>query len=82
MRFREHRGQLADSMATCVELADRQALIDHLSGLYAPYEHSYDFSRIEVKPYFMEPDQRIDWGETYIVSLPTFGVLGFTDTAV
>ena len=80
MKFREHRGRLEDSMATSVEIGDRQHLIDHITSLHACFLHNYDFSRIEVAPYLMEPDDRIGWKETYIVTLPGYGVLGFTDS--
>jgi len=74
MRFREHRGTLADSMATVVEVADRAALVAHVENLLG---HAAD---IEVKPYG-GVDQRNGW-DTYIVTLAGYGVLGFTDGAL
>lgn len=79
MRFREHRGSLADSLATLVELDTRAQLIEHIENCYACFIHGYDFSEIRIEPYFMEPDARCGWERTYIVSLPGLGVIGFTD---
>lgn len=76
MKFREHRGQLGDSMETVKELPDRAALIDHL---YASFPQPLNFENIKIEPYFMEPDVRIDWDQTYIVTLDGIGVIGFTD---
>lgn len=76
MKFREHRGQLADSMETCIDLPDRESLIDHL---YRNFCAPLPFDQIEVKPYDEEPDTRIGWSRTYIVTLEKFGVIGFTD---
>lgn len=76
MKFREHRGALADSMATCVEIADRTALIEHL---YRNFSAPLPFYAITISPYDEEPDRRIDWPCTYIVMLKGFGVIGFTD---
>lgn len=79
MKFREHRGGLADSLATVIELETRTQLIEHIENLYAGYVHGYDFTNIEVKPYYMKRDKRCGWKRTYIVSLPSFGPIGFTD---
>jgi hypothetical protein len=81
MKFREHRGTLAldDSMQTCVELDDRAALVEHVTRLHDCFIHDYDFSNLVVKPYFMERDTRCGWEQTYIVVLPGFGPIGFTD---
>ena len=34
MKFREHRGSLADSLKTGVELPDRAALLEHVRKLF------------------------------------------------
>jgi hypothetical protein len=63
-------------MATCVELPNRAALVEHL---YRSHELPLPFENLEIKPYFMEPDTRIGWDQTYIVTLEGFGPIGFTD---
>jgi hypothetical protein len=79
MKFREHRGHLTDSMKTLVEIKDRDALVNHLRYVFREFDAPLDFSLIRIEPYFMEPDVRIGWDHTYIVALPGYGVLGFTD---
>lgn len=76
MKFREHRGTLDDSMATVVDLPDREALIAHCWTLLGPFKHLFKEADLKVKPYCM--DQRIGWN-THIVTLANYGVLGFTD---
>lgn len=84
MRFREHRGQLADSMETLVTVEDRAELVEHCKKLLEPYSGWVDFWKIrtdelEIKPYMDRPDTRIGWDKTYIVTIPGYGVMGFTD---
>lgn len=75
MKFRPQRGGLAEAMAEMVEVDGRDGLIAHLRGLYG--EGAYDYSNMNVK--FYSIDKRIDWKETYIVTIPGITVLGFTD---
>lgn len=82
MKFREHRGSLADSITTEVLLADRKALVEHVENLHLCFIHNYDFSMLTVKSYHMQPDARIGWDKTYIVSLPGYGPIGYTDCDV
>ena len=74
MKYRHHRGLLAESLATVVELADRAALVQHLQQTYGAMEPVRD-DLIEVQWYAY--DSRIDW-QTYIVLLNGSPV-GFTD---
>lgn len=68
-------------MATLVTLPDRQALVQHVQKIYASWLPAYDFSHgLTVKPYFMEPDKRCGWAQTYIVLLEGLGPIGFTDS--
>lgn len=77
MKFRLHRGSLAESMETCVDLpATRASIVAHLNALPLPMFNAIEAS-IQVKPYG-GPDNRIGWAATYIVSDHT-GVIGFTD---
>ena len=84
MRFREHRGQLDDSMATLVTVRDRQELVEHCKKVLEPYNewnlfHEIKFDQLEIKEYFMQPDKRIGWEHTYLVTIPGYGVMGFCD---
>jgi hypothetical protein len=78
MRFREHRGGLAESMETAIEVATRDDLIAHLRAVLAPWPTAPDPAAIICEPYSGE-DRRIGWAQTYIVTLPGYGVLGFAD---
>lgn len=84
MKFREHRGTLADSMQTQVELPDRAALLAHIAKLLEPFGYKFEPSWVHVEPYAWYEadkaywDKRVRW-HTYIVTLDGYGVLGFTD---
>ena len=76
MKFREHRGHLYDSMQTLVEVADRKALVEHINKLYQGYPPVTE-ETLRIEPYGR--DDRINW-DTYIVTLPGYGVIGMTDS--
>ncbi len=81
MKFREHRGTLADSMATMVELEPtKTALVLHLQSILAgwPSAPMPMHFNTNVQWYYGE-DPRIDWKATYIVTILRYGVIGFTD---
>jgi len=74
--FRQHRGSLADAMKTVTDLKDREALEQDImswwcAGLLPDLADMWTESYGGV-------DERIDW-DTWVVHLPGYGVLGFTD---
>lgn len=81
MRFREHRGGLAESMETMVELPDRAAVIAHIQKLLRSYMFEVNDWDIHCHLYSERPDTRIGWDVTYIVTLDDYGVIGFSDEA-
>jgi hypothetical protein len=85
MKYRDHRSGLAQSLATMVDLpATRAALIAHLAQTW-PFDCGLADLGVErlkgvtVERYHESGDHRIGWKEVWIVVLPGFGVLGFTD---
>ena len=83
MKFRETRGTLAESMETMVELPDRASLIEHVQDILDRIcPEKQDASRIEITLHRSEPDCRIGWKQTSLVTLEGWGVLGFTDSTV
>lgn len=86
MRFREHRGSLADSMETVVSFDQgRDALIRYCQLLLKPYGYEFDSSQFHVEPYGSPDgrafrDSRVDppW-DTHLVTIDGYGVMGFTD---
>lgn len=76
MKFREHRGGLAESMETTIELEDRAALIAHCRALLDQWYFSFRDEDLSVEPYGR--DERIGW-DTHIVTIKGYGVMGFTD---
>jgi hypothetical protein len=79
MRFREHRGGLAESLETTVMLDDRAALLAHLARLLADYPTAAPLvSEKTVHVKHLIYDNRCDW-DTYIVTVDDYGVMGFTD---
>lgn len=77
IRFREHRGGLAESMATLVELEDRDALVAYVQKLLRPFTDVRP-EQVEVKPY-SGADPRIGWARTLVVTVEGYGVIGFAD---
>ena len=76
-KFRWHRGSLADSMATVVEVADRAALV---AIIEAEWHWLVPGADIDINPYGY--DKRIGW-DTYLVTVQqldgTRVVAGMTD---
>jgi len=78
MIFREHRGGLAESMATCVELRDTAELETYILNLLYPfYVDSVD---LQIEEYTPGGDPRIGWDKLYIVTDPKFGVIGWLNS--
>jgi hypothetical protein len=76
MKFREHRGSLAASMATVVALDGTRAdLARHLRRILDPF-FCFTDDDITVKPYAF--DLRVGW-DTHIVTVRGYGVAGFSD---
>jgi hypothetical protein len=74
MKFREHRGGLAESMATVVELDTKEKFLSHLRKLIP--NNAGTNGHVSFEQY--EYDERIDW-DTYLVRLEGYGVLGMLD---
>lgn len=76
MKFREHRRDMAESMATAVEVNGLEGLVTYIRILAEPWPtfppvtpdtiHFARYSGIGIN--------------TYIVTLEGYGVLGFTDS--
>ena len=79
MRFREHRGGLAEAMDTAVNLSGREALVAHCAALLRPYDIQVDDSMVKVGVYNPGRDPRIGWEKTYVVTVTGYGVIGFCD---
>lgn len=81
MKYRPHKGKLADSVAGMVEIeATKYALVTYLRKELAPWPtlDGFHFDAVHVDPYFAG-DPRIGWDDVWIVTLDGYGVLGFTD---
>ncbi|UXN70914.1 hypothetical protein N8A98_06925 [Devosia neptuniae] len=79
MKFRWHRGSLADSMDTVVEFnGTKEALTVLLKADALPWFPPLDIHDVLVEPYTV--DDRIGW-DTYLVTVDGKAV-GFTDGAV
>ncbi len=73
IKYRDHRGSLAESMETVQEFETGEDLVDYLKkdSSFPVFIHL-----VEIKHYCF--DKRINW-ETHIVTVKGFGVMGFTD---
>lgn len=80
MKFREHKGSLADSMETLVELPDRAALIARLAALLRPYRFKVTDKIVKIELYTPRPDNRIGWARTYLITVKGYGVIGMADS--
>lgn len=81
MRFREHRGQFEDSMKTMVELADFAAVVAYIAKLLYPWNVDVEEKDVHTRVYLDRTDTRNGWAKTYLVVVPSFGVVGYTDEA-
>lgn len=78
MKFRQHRGSLADSMDTLTLLPDRAALIVHCRWLLAPFNVSFRDDQLSIVAYSADP--RIGWDPQSVVLIDGYGLIGMTDT--
>lgn len=75
-KFREHRGGLEESMKTVVPMSTMKEIQDFAKEQLSIFKCEFRFSEIEVK--FYAYDKRIGW-DCHIVTMPDYGVLGWTD---
>jgi hypothetical protein len=80
MKFRPHRGSLADAMKEMVDLPDRAALIALLQSMHkdADFGPVITDEAVHVEKYGHGIDTRIGW-DTHIVMIDDWGPAGFTD---
>ena len=86
MKIRQHRGQYTDSMKTVEEIEPtHEAVVAHIITKLSHYcgivkEIEENPQSVVIKPYG-GIDDRNGW-DTHIVTIPTYGVYGFTDRGV
>ncbi len=78
-KFREHRGGLAESLETTVEVQTKAELAAHMRSKISPFGFFFEDDDLTVEPYGF--DDRIGW-DTYIVQIDGYGVAGFTNGAL
>jgi hypothetical protein len=79
MKFRPHKGQLADSLAEMIEVNGRDGLIAHIRKELAPFEmDDFDDRALHIQLYYGD-DDRIGWKNVSIVTLDGYGVIGFVE---
>ena len=76
-RFRMHRGSLADSLETTVEVDDRSALLAHIRDSFKDFGPNFTDDQLRVEPY--GEDKRIDWKDHHIVTIDGYGVVGMCE---
>jgi hypothetical protein len=82
MKFREHKGNLAESMETLVEFQDKQALVAHLRYLLRPFNFHVASKDVAARLYSTSGDKRIGWEKVYVVTIHGYGVIGFCNEAI
>lgn len=80
MRFRFHRGSLADSMATLVEFKDDQEAREHIAGEARDYLNDPSIVADDVTSEPYSYDARIDW-DTHLVCIRGYPC-GFSDASI
>ncbi len=82
MRYRPHKGSLADSLAEVVEVDGRAGLIEYLLDELAPYPGwsgaAFMPDTVRISPYYGD-DDRIGWKDVHIVTIDGYGVMGFCE---
>lgn len=77
MKYREHRGQLSDSMATQVEVNSMQELLDHINKGWNCYD--VNFNNVSFK--YVGFDERINQETYYVIGFEVREiVLGMSDS--
>lgn len=76
VRFRPHRGGLAESIAEQISLSGMDGLRRHLAAVIP----DVDPMRWTVEPY-SGADPRCGWANTHIVHAEGYGVAGFCECA-
>jgi hypothetical protein len=79
--FRPQRELLCDAMKEVEQFNSKQELIEKLQAELDIFDQKHDCKQISIEKYGHGIDERIGW-DTYIVCLPGFGVLGFTNGPV
>lgn len=80
MKFRPHRGGLAEAMAEMVEVDGMCGLIEHLRATHPSFGPPFNPASIHVKPYGCD-DDCVGWKNVHVVTQDGWGVVGFTDGA-
>lgn len=75
IRYRDHRGGLAESMATERQFENGEEVKAHIRRELYPWE--VDTSVIDAA--FYAVDKRIDWKESWIITIPGYGIAGWVD---
>lgn len=78
MRYRDHRGDLAESVETTREVSSREELVAYLRAKLARWSEFFDESQLQIVKY-SDGDPRIGWEKLSIVYLEGFGVLGWLE---
>lgn len=79
IKYRPHRGGLAEAMMEYREFPNRDLLEQHLRKRFA--DMPWKDAEISIEPYVLAPDDRIGWSESWIIRMGDAGVVGFTDGA-
>jgi hypothetical protein len=79
IKFREHRGRLHDSLATCIEIGGRAELLSNINNILAPFfDKSFPDSALRIAPY-IPVEHNTGWEYVHIVTLDGYGLIGFTE---
>jgi hypothetical protein len=76
VQFREHRGGLAESMATVREVRDREHLVRLVAEALEPWGLAITPDMVSLERIGFDP--RIGW-DTWMVTVEGYGVFGMTD---
>jgi hypothetical protein len=84
MKLREHRGGLAESMDTVVEISPTiEAVTRHVNRVLEAFGVTVQPQAVHVREYGAAgPDKRNGWKQTFIVTVDDYGVFGFCDQDV
>ena len=79
MRYRPHRGGLAESVSGTVEVDGVAGLIGYLRESWRDWPQvSFEDEAVRIEPYGGD-DDRIGWKNVHIVTIDGYGVQGFCE---
>ena len=75
--YRPHRGSLEESMEHLKTFDTLTDLVNQFRQELSRFGFKFSNDQVSIRPYMNEPDLRIGWPDTWIVTIEGYGPIGF-----